>query len=189
MNLIFRLIAVLIAGWRAGRGCNPAEEFMQVRRLSMRCWPTDLDFNFHMNNGRYLSIMDLGRVDLMLRAGLLGPILRQKKWMPVIAASTVRYRRATAPFEKFELETRLVGWDERWVFLEQRFFGASGRVNAIGLVQAAMTSKGGRVPTSELMELVGVAPDTDGKPPAYVDDWVRMLADWPTEGSVAAGAE
>ena len=31
MNLIFRLIAVLIAGWRAGRGCNPAEEFMQVR--------------------------------------------------------------------------------------------------------------------------------------------------------------
>ena len=31
----------------------------------MRVWPNDLDTNAHMNNGRYLTLMDLGRFDLM----------------------------------------------------------------------------------------------------------------------------
>ena len=29
-------------------------------------WPNDLDMNRHMNNGRYLTLMDLGRFDLEL---------------------------------------------------------------------------------------------------------------------------
>src|SRR6185503_3961101 len=32
--------------------------------LSLRVWPNDLDLNIHVNNGRYLTLMDLGRMDL-----------------------------------------------------------------------------------------------------------------------------
>ena len=181
MNLIFRLLRILILGWSAGKGKNPAEEFMKPSRIRLRCWPTDLDLNFHMNNGRYLSIMDLGRMDLMLQSGLAKRIMLEQKWMPVIAAGTVRYRKSIEPFERFELETRVIGWDDRWVFLEQRFFGATGRVKAIGLVQAAMTSKQGRVTTAQLMDAFGVDLNTDGTPPEYVADWLKMLADWPIE--------
>lgn len=188
MNLIFRLLRIIILGWSAGKGKNPAEEFMKPSRIPLRCWPTDMDLNFHMNNGRYLSIMDLGRVDLMLRSGVLKTIIFQNKWMPVIAAGTVRYRKAIDPFERFELETRVVGWDERFVYLEQRFFGASGRVKAIGLVQAAMTSKQGRVPTSELIAACGLAADSQQAPPEYITDWLKMLGDWPIETDQPAPA-
>jgi acyl-CoA thioesterase FadM len=39
----------------------------------LRFWvfPTDLDINLHMTNARYLSFMDLGRIDLLLCAGML----------------------------------------------------------------------------------------------------------------------
>jgi acyl-CoA thioesterase FadM len=36
--------------------------------VRFRVWPGDLDFNLHMNNGRYLTLMGLGRLDLMARA-------------------------------------------------------------------------------------------------------------------------
>jgi acyl-CoA thioesterase FadM len=180
MNLLFRLLRIVIASWFAGRGANPATRILQPMRLTMRCWPTDLDPNIHMNNGRYLSIMDLGRIDLMMRAGLLPAILK-RGWMPVIAASTMRYRRAIRPFEKFVLETRLIGWDERWVFLEQRFLGTDGRVKAIGLVQAAITTRAGRLPTAEIMQLAGIGAEQAPPLNDYVKDWLAMLTDWPVD--------
>ena len=36
--------------------------------------PNDLDTNLHMNNGRYLTLMDLGRLDLFVRSGLLAAL-------------------------------------------------------------------------------------------------------------------
>ncbi len=66
MNLFFRLLRLLLtARWRGRLG--PLDESV----LKLRVWPVDLDVNLHMNNGRYLSVMDLGRVDVILRTGLL----------------------------------------------------------------------------------------------------------------------
>ncbi len=72
MNLIFRLLGLLLTTrWRGRLG--PLEESV----LKLRVWPVDLDVNLHMNNGRYLSVMDLNRVDVILRTGLLLPLLRR----------------------------------------------------------------------------------------------------------------
>ena len=38
--------------------------------ITTRVWFNDLDINFHMNNGRYMTICDLTRVDLFVRSGL-----------------------------------------------------------------------------------------------------------------------
>jgi hypothetical protein len=40
-------------------------------RTSFLCWPTDLDVLMHMNNGKYFSILDLARIDLMGARGYL----------------------------------------------------------------------------------------------------------------------
>ena len=64
MNLIFRLIRIVIAalmGQRLG--------LLDTSEVRLRVWPSDLDFNLHMNNGRYFTVMDLGRIDLMIRIG------------------------------------------------------------------------------------------------------------------------
>lgn len=93
MNLIFRLIRVLLASfWRA-----PLALFDESV-VRFRVWPNDLDFNLHMSNGRYLSLMDLGRFDLMACQGLARLMLRNR-WQPVVAAQTMVYRRALKPFQ------------------------------------------------------------------------------------------
>ena len=65
MNLWLRLILQLLKS-RFAAALEPLGT--SVRRG--RVWPTDLDVSLHMNNGRYLTLMDLGRLDLMLRTGV-----------------------------------------------------------------------------------------------------------------------
>ena len=57
----------------------------------MRVWPNDLDTNAHMNNGRYLTLMDLGRFDLMTQCGLVGVVLRQR-WFPIAGFAVRRQK-------------------------------------------------------------------------------------------------
>jgi acyl-CoA thioesterase FadM len=97
-----------------------------------------------MNNGRYLTLMDLGRVDMMIRSGLIRAILREK-WMPVIAGVSMIFRRSLNPFERYTLETRVLGWDDRWAYLEQTFLNAKGELAARGYVKAAFLKAGKRL--------------------------------------------
>jgi hypothetical protein len=65
MNLLLRLLHTIWFGLRRSPlpGLGPCD-------TPMRDWPNDLDVLMHTNNGRYCSAMDLGRVDLVVRAGL-----------------------------------------------------------------------------------------------------------------------
>ncbi len=58
--LLFRLIGLKRKG------------LFEESRVAFRVLPNDCDINFHMNNGRYLAFMDLGRVHLMAQLRLLG---------------------------------------------------------------------------------------------------------------------
>ena len=66
MNLWLRLLHLILAGFVRPR-LDPARD---VSRLAFRVWPHDLDTSLHMNNGRYWTLMDHGRADIMIRSGL-----------------------------------------------------------------------------------------------------------------------
>ena len=136
----------------------------------MRVLPTDLDANMHMNNGRYLSIMDLGRFDLTIRNGLLGATLR-RGMRPVVGSVMIRYRRSLDPFQRYTLRTRALCWDEKWVYLEQRFERA-GELAAVGVVKALFVGKSGPVPTRDVFATIGFAGDSPPMPDA-VELWRR----------------
>ena len=89
MNLWLRLLHLIVASFFRAR-LDPSRD---VSRLAFRVWPHDLDTSLHMNNGRYWTIMDLGRADLMIRSGLWRAVLREK-WTPVVSAAKIRFRRA-----------------------------------------------------------------------------------------------
>lgn len=89
-------------------------------RIPMRVMPWDCDINLHLNNSRYLEAMDTGRYALVVRTGMLRPALKEG-WRPVVASARVRFRRSLEPFEAFDLVTRIVGWDDDYYFIEQRF--------------------------------------------------------------------
>lgn len=106
MKLYFRLL-YLIFTQRLRSRCSvfgPCD-------TSLRVWPNDLDIFLHVNNGVYLTLMDLGRTDMMLRSGVFGPV-RSKGWYPVVAAETIRFQRSLTLFQKFSIRTEVVGWDD-----------------------------------------------------------------------------
>ena len=149
MNLYLRLLLTLLKARLSG----PLSPY-DTSRVSFRVWPHDCDVNLHMNNGRYATLMDLGRVDLMARAGLLA-IVRRHRMFPVVTAQHLTYRRPLDPFVGFDLETEVLGWDDRAIMIEQRFV-RRGAIHARGYVQALFLDADGRVPTSRLLDLFGL---------------------------------
>jgi len=137
--------------------------------VHLRVWPNDLDLNIHVNNGRYLTLMDLGRMDLMFRSGAIKLWLGHG-WQPLVGLSMCRHFKALKVFQKFTLKTKLLGWDEKWVYFEQRFESA-GQLYALGVVKGLMAGKAGPVPTSMLLEVLGIH-ETSPALPAYVTDWL-----------------
>ena len=130
----------------------PRMAALETDALRLRVWPNDVDFNFHLNNARYLSVMDYGRVRLLARAGLLKPAI-QARWTPVVGGVWITYRRSLGLWAHYQLATRLVGWDERWFYFEQTFTGSEGLV-AVGWVKGALLDRAGAVAPQQILELV-----------------------------------
>ncbi len=157
MNLWLRLLAILITSRFRGSINPPGESSV----LGFRVWPHDLDPSIHMNNGRYLTIMDLGRLDIMLRSGLWRTALKER-WTPIASAIAIRYRRELGLFQKFRLETRIVCWDATLVVMEQIFVieggPRSGQTAAQALFKGGLYDRkqGAFVPMATLMKSIGV---------------------------------
>ena len=168
MNLWFRLLLTLLLSPR-----RPRSGLMNACLTPFRVLPSDLDTAVHMNNGVYFSLSDLARVDYMIRSRTLA-ILRRRRWFPVVAAETIQFHRALQPFERFFIETLLVGWDERTFFIRHRFFRhrVDGELAAEVWIRGLMARKsGGTLPISELIDALGNPPR-----PAPMPDWVVAWA-------------
>lgn len=85
-----------------------------------RVMPGDVDVFGHMNNSRYQVVMDLGRIDYLRRCGLFRPFVRHRLSAPV-GGVQIAYRSSLKPFERYEMHTRLVWWDERWFYFRHDF--------------------------------------------------------------------
>jgi acyl-CoA thioesterase FadM len=166
MNLIFRLIWIMIEGLFRKR-LHPLSESV----LHLRCLPNDLDLNLHMNNGRFLSIMDLGRLDLLMRTDL-AKTLFSHRWQPLVGGVNIRYKQSLAPFKKYRLHTKVIGWDEKWFYIEQRFEWRN-RTIAVGLVKAIFRGERRNVPPDEVLKLIGVNIDPP-RMPDQVTKWLSM---------------
>jgi len=142
--------------WTLARGlARPRLDPLDECRVALRVWPNDLDSNLHMNNSRYLLAMDLGRWDYGLRSGVMQKALR-RGWFPVVGSETLGFRRPLEPFQRFELATRLVGWDEKWWWFEQSF-EVAGKVHAVGRVKALFRARQANVPPKALLAAIGRA--------------------------------
>jgi acyl-CoA thioesterase FadM len=120
--------------------------------IRMRVWPNDIDFNLHMNNGRYLNVMDYARTHFLARVGLIEHIIRAR-WQPLVGAVWITYRRSLPLFSAFEITSRLVCWDERWFYLEQTFSGGEG-LAAVGWVKGALRDASGSIEPQQVLERV-----------------------------------
>ncbi|ETI62110.1 acyl-CoA thioesterase [Marinomonas profundimaris] len=148
MSLIFRMILLLIAS-----KFKPSLPIKHPKNsLSLRVLPNDLDINLHMNNGRYLTICDLSRVDMFIRTGL-ARTMQKEGWMPVVAEHTMKYKRSLKPFQKYEVTMEITGWDEKYFHMIHTFF-VDDKVVAEGTSRGCVISKTGTIPPEEVIDKV-----------------------------------
>ncbi len=148
MMLFFRMLLTVLRSRRRSR-----IDALDASVMSLQVMPNDLDINGHMNNGRYLTIMDLGRSDLLTRFGLLGIVFR-KKWRPLVGSAMIRFFRSLQPFQRYTLTSRVVAWDEKWFFMEQKF-EAGGQLIAVAFVKGLLRAPDGNVSPERVMQAIG----------------------------------
>tara|TARA_R110002110_G_scaffold383245_2_gene594593 strand:- start:31227 stop:31742 length:516 start_codon:yes stop_codon:yes gene_type:complete len=165
MNLYFRLICLLLRLPFMKKNNDP----LKMGTLNFTVWPFDLDFNLHVNNGRYLTLMDLGRVHLTALNGILWPSIK-KGWMPVLGSAKIHFLKPLNLFNRFQIQTQVVYWDEKWIYLEQNFFHQD-KLCATALVKALFISKKNKIPPETLLHTFYsniTRPDL----PDNVKDWI-----------------
>ncbi|MBN8189016.1 MAG: acyl-CoA thioesterase [Salipiger thiooxidans] len=146
-----------------------------------RCWPWDIDLWKELNNGRTLTLYDLGRIPLAQRSGLI-PLLRRERWGLTMAGACVRYRRRIRTFERVEMRSRLIGWDHRFMYLEQTMWKENGDCANHAVYRGAITDRNGIVPTERVMTGLGydaVSPEL----PEWVTLWLQAedARPWPPQ--------
>ncbi len=169
MNVIWRTMLIhVLARVRARRGERLSAT--DVGRIRLTTLPTDIDILMHMNNGRYLSLFDLGRWDLLVRTGLWDA-MRRNGWYAVVSAATVTFRKSLQLWQRFDVESRLLGHDDRALYLEHRAV-VDGEIYARVIVRARMMSGRGKpLSHEELFAATGRPADLPD-----VAEWVHEWA-------------
>ncbi|WP_431689400.1 thioesterase family protein [Hahella sp. NBU794] len=165
MNLWFRLIKALFMAMLR----KPAQPF-DTTVVKMRVWPNDLDLNLHVNNGRYFTMADVGRIDYILRSGV-GKVALKHRALPIVAEATAKFRKELRLFERFEIHSRLVGWDDKWSYMEHRFV-RKGRVAGVVFMRGFFKGAQGAIKPEDLAEYLGV-PSMSPLLPEWVTIWAE----------------
>lgn len=95
---------------------------------STRATPFECDYNGHKSNSTYFSDLDINRTQLLAR--LFKPVLsashydrsKRKRHLNIALGSTCCvFRREIRPLQEVEIWSRVVSWDEKWVYLASYF--------------------------------------------------------------------
>jgi acyl-CoA thioesterase FadM len=155
-------------------------------RLRLTCWPWDLDMFAEMNNGRVLTLYDLGRFDQAIRTGLVAK-LKPHGWGFAVGGASVRYRRRVRAFDRITLVTTPRGRDDRWFYLEQTML-VRGAAVSNALLRTCVTDRNGIVPTDRVADALG-APGWRPALPGWIAAWAEAEAarPWPPDAPADGG--
>ena len=142
------------------------------------CWPWDLDPWNELNNGRTLTLYDLGRLPLARRVGI-NKALAAQGWGFAAAGASVRYRRRVRAFDRIEMHSRCIGWDARFLYIEQSMWKGPDCTSHL-LMRSAVTSGQGIVAPAQLLTAMG-QDQTSPVLPDWAKAWIdaEAMRPWP----------
>ena len=156
MRLRLRLILLILSSlWRKSMG------ILEESVLNLRVLPNDIDVT-KMTNDRFIAVMDLGRMDIGFRVGLIR-IMFRRKWVPLATFDTIRFRYPLKVFQKYKLRTRIIWWDESTFYFEQQF-ERKGRTLATGYDYATLLGSGGPISPEDVLSEIGQSAERPKKP-------------------------
>lgn len=164
MKYVFRLFWLLLTQSRRSR-CEVTGPCIS----NFRVLPNDLDVLMHMNNGVYLTMADLARVDLLLRSDAFHRV-RKNGWYPVVAGETIRFRKSLKLWQPYSISTRVVAWTEKSIFLEQTFTSGDTFVARAIIDARFLSRRGGVVTSTELLDFLNLKAASPPVP-AWIQNW------------------
>lgn len=176
MKLWLRLIWAHVS-WRFRPRINHWD--VSVRRFHI--WPTDIDIFKHMNNGVYLTLMDVARFDMFKRANGW-QLMKKAQIHPVVVAENITFRKSLTLGQSFTIESKVIGWSDIAFFIEQRFV-VKGEIYARAIVKLRFLKSPKGTPTpDEMFEVLG-------KWDAPIPKLPKWVIDWDTASSLPKGRE
>lgn len=166
MGLPLFAFARILGDTLRGPKLHPLDEY----RVPLQVTLADLEV-FRMNNGRFVTAMDIGRTGLALRCGLLPAMIRQR-WTPLVAAVSIRYRRSLRFGDRYDLVTKVAAFDEKFWYFEQRF-ESKGDVVASAFVKALFHGPKGSVPTRDMLAAAGRSDVVSPPIPPSIASWLE----------------
>ncbi|TYO85393.1 acyl-CoA thioesterase [Oceanicella actignis] len=146
----------------------------QVHSVRTRCWPWDIDPFMELNNGRSLTLMDIGRISMFARLGLRR-LLAERGLRLTMAGARVQYRARVLPFAPIEIRSRVLGLDARFILVEHLTL-TRGRPAHHALYRVAVVGPQGLVPAP-----AALADHSD-------EAWRAPAPDWAVGWSAAENA-
>jgi acyl-CoA thioesterase FadM len=180
---MYPYIRLAQAIWRARR--SPPLGIVDTHVSQHRIWPWDLDPWMELNNGRTLTLFDLGRIPMSLRLGF-HRAAQENGWGLTVAGNSTRYRKRVTVFTVLTHRARVLGWDDRFAYVEQSFWNGDDCTAHMLLRSAFIAARGsgksGIIPPATVVRALGQNPVSPALP-----DWARAWIDadamrnWPPD--------
>ena len=161
--------------WEKAKRQPKLDHPFQEIKYQMRVMPWDIDIFMELNNGRYLTLMDIGRYIAGVRTGLF-QVMKKNKWGTMVGAVNARFRHRLKPFQKFTIHTKLIYLDDRWFYFHQWFTTKGGKVHASFLVRTAVYSKDGLISSDEVSKAMKIPIESIekyNKPSEWITSWAE----------------
>ena len=139
-------------------------------KVNLIVLPQDIDPFMELNNGRYVTLLDLGRYSLGARVNM-GSFLKKNKWSLTIVGTYNEYRHRLRLFQRFILQTKILGYDEKWFYFFQKV-ERNGKTHMASVVKFAYTSKKGLVLPKEVVSAMGINYEPNSLP-----SWINELTE------------
>ena len=124
-----------------------------VSEIKFRVWLTDIDASI-MNHAAMMTVMEMGRIDYIVRTGFF-KLARKKKWYFPIRGISAQFIRPLKLFQTANLITRVFHVDESWFYFEQKII-RKGKIIAICIVKATVKKGKISVPTNEILKELNI---------------------------------
>ncbi|OCK77275.1 hypothetical protein K432DRAFT_407451 [Lepidopterella palustris CBS 459.81] len=96
--------------------------------------PGDLDYTLHKSNSTYLADLDLARGRHfygLFRVGLEKYSKQGTSVFPALGAVSCTFKKEIRPFAKVRIWTRVLAWDDKWIYLISHFTKAHRIVDTV----------------------------------------------------------
>ena len=96
--------------------------------------------------------------------------LSSNGWYPVIGAIHTTFRKSLHLFQRYDIVSHILGWDEKWIYLSQRI-ERDGQEVATAVMKTLFMSEDGKVPTDTIARALG----EDGESAKIPQDVLNLM--------------